>query len=74
VEYPATGCRSDEIIVIRPGTDPALMLGVAHVIIKEKLYDANHIKKYSDLPFLVRMDTLDMLRPEDVIPGIRRKR
>ncbi|MEK6699771.1 MAG: molybdopterin-dependent oxidoreductase [Nitrospirota bacterium] len=73
VEYPATGCRSDEIIVIRPGTDPALLLGVAHVIIKEKLYDANHIKKYSDLPFLVRMDTLDMLRPEDVIPGYQKK-
>jgi nitrate reductase alpha subunit len=73
VEYPATGCRSDEIIVIRPGTDPALMLGVAHVIIKEKLYDETHIKRYTDLPFLVRMDTLDMLRPEDVIPDYQKK-
>ena len=74
VEYPATGCRSDEVIVIRPGTDPAFMLGVAHVIINEKLFDANHIKRYSDLPFLVRMDTLEMLRPNDVISGYQKQK
>ena len=74
VEYPATGCRSDEVIVIRPGTDPAFMLGVAHVIINEKLYDANYMKKYSDLPFLVRMDTLEMLRPEDAVQGYQKKK
>ncbi len=72
VEYPATGCRSDEIIVIRPGTDPAFMLGIAHVLINEKLYDVQHMKKYSDMPFLVRMDTLGMLRPEEVIPNYRK--
>ncbi len=74
VEYPATGCRSDEIIVIRPGTDPAFMLGVAHVLINEKLYDANYVKRYSDLPFLVRMDTLQMLRPREVIRGYKKKK
>ncbi|MDO8785565.1 MAG: molybdopterin-dependent oxidoreductase, partial [Syntrophales bacterium] len=74
VEYPATGCRSDEVIVIRPGTDPAFLLGVAQVIIKEKLFDAKYIKRYSDLPFLVRMDTLDMLRPEDAVQGYRKKK
>ena len=74
VEYPATGCRSDEVIVIRPGTDPAFMLGVAHVIINEKLFDANNIKRYSDLPFLVRMDTLEMLRPNDVISGYQKQK
>jgi nitrate reductase alpha subunit len=35
VEYPATACRSDEVIVIRPGTDPALALSVSQVIIPE---------------------------------------
>lgn len=73
VEYPATGCRSDEIIVIRPGTDPALLMGVAHVLINEKLYDAKFVKNYSDLPFLVRMDSLEMLKPEDVIQGYQKK-
>ncbi len=73
VEYPATGCRSDEIIVIRPGTDPAFMLGIANVIIKEKLFDEKYMKRYTDLPFLVRMDTLEMLRPEEVIPGYKKK-
>ncbi|WP_420264640.1 molybdopterin-dependent oxidoreductase [Candidatus Magnetominusculus dajiuhuensis] len=73
VEYPATACRADEVIVIRPGTDPALALSLAQVIIKEKLYDVNNIKKNTDLPFLVRLDTLKLLHPEDVIPGYKRK-
>jgi nitrate reductase / nitrite oxidoreductase, alpha subunit len=74
VEYPATGCRCDEIIVIRPGTDPAFLLGVASVLISENLYDANYVKRYTDLPFLVRLDTLEMLRPEEVIAGYQKKR
>jgi nitrate reductase / nitrite oxidoreductase, alpha subunit len=73
VEYPSTACRSDEVIVIRPGTDPALALSAAQVIIKESLYDAEHIKRYSDLPFLVRLDTLAFLRPEEIIKGYEKK-
>lgn len=73
VEYPSTACRSDEVIVIRPGTDPALALSVSQVIIKENLYDANHIKRNTDLPFLVRMDNRQFLRPEEVISGYKKK-
>ena len=73
VEYPATAARSDEVIVIRPGTDPALALSAAQVIIQEKLYDAENVKRNTDLPFLVRTDTLQFLRPEEVIAGYTKK-
>lgn len=73
VEYPSTACHSDEVIVIRPATDPALALSCSQVIIKEKLYDETHIKQRTDLPFLVRSDNLDFLRPPDIIPGYKNK-
>ena len=67
VEYSSVACKSDELIVIRPGTDGALALGMAHVILKEKLYDKQYVRKFTDLPLLVRMDTLQHLSPADFI-------
>lgn len=66
-EYQSTSNKADEVIVIRPGSDPAFALGLAHVIIKEKLYDEEFIKGHTDLPLLVRMDTLKLLKPQDII-------
>jgi nitrate reductase alpha subunit len=78
VEYSATASKSDEVMVIRPGTDPALALGFAQVIMAKKLYDEAWVKTNTDLPFLVRMDTLAPLRPEDLapseLPGYRAER
>ena len=68
-EYSSTASKSDEIIVLRPGTDPAFALGVAREIIDQGLYDAAFVKGHTDLPFLVRMDTKELLRAADVIPG-----
>lgn len=65
-EYNSTCCKADEIVMIRPGTDPALALGVAQVIIKEKLYDEAFVKTHTDLPFLVRMDTGNLLKAAEV--------
>ncbi|QGY39413.1 molybdopterin-dependent oxidoreductase [Pseudodesulfovibrio cashew] len=59
--YTKTAALSDEWYPIRPGTDMALMLALAHVIITEKLYDpqwieektygieqlAEHVKQYT---------------------------
>ncbi len=70
VEYSATATKGDEVIVIKPGTDPAFALGMAQVIISKKLFDANWVKTNTDLPFLVRMDTLAPLRPEELDPPI----
>lgn len=66
-EYQSTSNKADKVIVMRPGSDPAFALGLANIIIQEKLYDEEFIKAQTDLPFLVRMDTLQLLKPEDII-------
>ncbi len=71
VEYSATASKVDEVAVIRPGTDPAFALGLAQVIISKGLYDKDFVSQNTDLPFLVRMDTLQPLRPEEVIEGFK---
>ncbi|GMV97757.1 MAG: hypothetical protein AMXMBFR83_21120 [Phycisphaerae bacterium] len=65
-EYSATCTKGDEAIVVRPGTTPALALGLANVIMKEKLYDADYVRRWTDLPILVRTDTLKYLRAAEV--------
>jgi len=65
-EYSATSSKGDEVIVVRPGTTPALALGLAHVIVKEKLFDRDFVRRNTDLPLLVRMDTLAPLTARDL--------
>jgi len=67
-EYQSSSNKADEVIIIRPGTDPALALGLAHVIIKERRYAADYVKNFTDLPLLVRMDTLKLLNAADITP------
>lgn len=50
------------------GTDAALALGLAHVIVEEGLHDAPFVKEQTDLPFLVRDDDDRFLRQSDVDP------
>ena len=68
-EYSATASKGDEVIVVRPGTTPALALGLAHVILRDRLFDADYVKRWTDLPILVRTDTLKYLRAQDVFGG-----
>ncbi|MGC8793077.1 MAG: molybdopterin-dependent oxidoreductase, partial [Bryobacteraceae bacterium] len=65
-EYSATASKADLAVVVRPGTTPALALGLAHVILREKLYDTEYLRRWTDLPVLVRMDTLKYLRAGEV--------
>jgi nitrate reductase alpha subunit len=65
-EYSATASKADDVIVVRPGTTSALALGLANVILRDKLYDAQYVNQWTDLPVLVRMDTLQCLRAQDV--------
>ena len=53
VEYSATASKSDEVVVIRPGTDPAFALALAQVIIAEKLYREDFLREQTDLALLV---------------------
>ncbi len=41
-----TASKATEWIAIKPGTEAAFALGIAHVIVKEGLYDKEFIKKY----------------------------
>ena len=70
-EYSATCNKADEVIIVRPGTTPALALGIAQVLISEKLFDDAYVKANTDLPLLVRMDTGEMLRAGDVFPDYK---
>jgi anaerobic selenocysteine-containing dehydrogenase len=45
--YSLTAAKSDEWIPIHPGTDAALALAIAHVIITEELYDKAFIKDWT---------------------------
>ena len=68
-EYSATMNKADEAVIVRPGTTPALAMGLAQVIVKEKLYDEAYIAANTDLPYLIRMDNGKMLRADEVFPG-----
>lgn len=65
-EYQSTSNKADRAIVVRPGSDPALALGIAHVLIRDKLCDTEYMLGHTDLPLLVRMDTLELLKPQDL--------
>lgn len=70
-DYQPTANKADEVIILRPGTDPALMLGVAREIMARELYDREAVVQRTDLPLLVRMDTGDLLNARDLVPGYR---
>ena len=65
-EYSATANKADEVIIVRPGTTPALAMGLSQVIIKEKLFDEKYVSANTDLPLLIRTDTGKMLRADEV--------
>jgi len=65
-EYSATANKGDEVIIVRPGTTPALALGLCHVLLRDKLFDEKFVKRFTDLPLLVRMDNLKLLRTSDI--------
>ncbi|MBX3266041.1 MAG: molybdopterin-dependent oxidoreductase [Acidobacteria bacterium] len=68
-EYSATATKGDEVVVVRPGTTPALALGLANVIIRDNLYDNAYVRDWTDMPILVRMDTLKYLKASEVVGG-----
>src|SRR3990172_6891466 len=52
-EYSASAPKADYWITVRPGTDAALMLGVARVLIEENLINRDFVFRHSDFPLLV---------------------
>jgi len=72
-EYSATSNKGDYVLVVRPGTTPALALGFCHLLIKGKKYDPEYLRATTDLPCLIRMDTLETLKASDVWKDYKNK-
>lgn len=61
--------KADIWLRVRPGTDGALALGLANLMIQRGWYDREFIREWSNGPLLVRTDTGRLLRESDLTPG-----
>src|SRR2546430_274568 len=66
-EYNPPASKADYWLPVRPGGDGALFLGTLKILMDENMYDADFCKQFTDMPILVRTDTLTYLDPRDVI-------
>ena len=69
VIYDQTAAASDEFIAVKPGSDAALTLSLAQVMVSEALYDRAYMRDKTVAPFLVRLDDGRFLRTADVFEG-----
>ena len=60
---------SDQWIRIRPGTDGALALGLANLLIQDQAFDHEFVLNWTNAPYLVREDTGEFLRAGDIVDG-----
>jgi anaerobic selenocysteine-containing dehydrogenase len=60
--------KADLWLRVRPGTDGALALGLAHLMIERGWYDRDFIRTWSNGPHLVRADTGRLLTTRDLEP------
>src|SRR5258708_5294415 len=61
--------KADLWLRVRPGTDGALALGLANLMIGRGWYDRDFIRAWSNGPLLVRADTGRLLTECDLIPN-----
>lgn len=60
--------RADVWLQVRPGTDAALALGIAHIMIERGWYDREFIRDWTNAPLLVRADDGRLLTEGDLTP------
>jgi len=73
-DYSAPSCKADYWIGVRPGlSDTAVLLGVTKVLMDNDWVDRDFVRRFTDFPLLVRTDTLERLRPQDVVDGYEPK-
>ena len=61
--------KADQWLRVRPGSDGALALGIAGVMIEEDLFDRDFVRDWSNGPFLVREDNGRLLSGADLDQG-----
>ena len=65
-DFNATAVHADYWLNPRVGTDAALALAMAQVILSEALHDEEYVREQTDLPLLVRDDSGRYLRASDL--------
>ena len=70
-DYNASAIHADYWVNPRVGSDAALALSMAQVILSENLHDEDYVREQSDLPILVREDNDRYLREADLKKGGR---
>lgn len=65
-DYNASAIHADQWVPVNAGSDAALGLSLAHVMVEEGIYDAGFVKEQTDLPLLVRAGTGHFLRQRDI--------
>jgi DMSO reductase family type II enzyme molybdopterin subunit len=65
-DYSSSATHADLWIPVNIGTDAALALGIAQVIIRERLYQEEFVREQTDLPVLVNEKTGKLLREADL--------
>jgi DMSO reductase family type II enzyme molybdopterin subunit len=68
-DYNASSVHADTWIGVNPGSDAALGLSLAQVILEEGLHQESFIREQTDLPLLVRSDNQLFLRESDLREG-----
>ncbi|WP_028305511.1 molybdopterin-dependent oxidoreductase [Desulfitobacterium sp. PCE1] len=67
--YSTTASKADQWIPIKPGSDPALLLGMINIILANGWYQADFLQKNTSAPFLIRADNQHLLRQNDSADG-----
>ncbi len=68
-DFSPSAIHADEWVSVNIGTDAALALSMAQVIVEEKLYQRDFLAEQTDMPLLVRLDTELFLRGSDMRPA-----
>ncbi len=58
--------QADLLLQVRPGTDGALALALIDVVIRQKLYDDEFVRRWTNAAFLLRSDTGAALTEADI--------
>jgi anaerobic selenocysteine-containing dehydrogenase len=61
--------KADHWLRVRPGTDGALALGLANIMIERGWYDEAFVRTWTNGPLLVRSDTDRLLKTVDLVSG-----
>jgi DMSO reductase family type II enzyme molybdopterin subunit len=68
-DYSASAVHADQWVTLKPGSDAALALSLAQVIVSQKLHNEAFLREQTDMPFLVRVDNGRFLRQSDMVKG-----